>query len=92
LPASASRISFLYIGRPSVGGFFHLHQPEVCWNWTMEQWNKFCKDCVQVLDATHFKWEPVKAKDGRPVIDKRTGQPKSISQSGQSKVNQRVFD
>lgn len=59
---------FLYIGRPSVGGFFHLHQPEVCRNWTMEQWNKFCKDCVEVLDATHFKWEPVKAKDGRVVL------------------------
>ena len=50
--------------------------PEVCQNWTMEQWDKFCKDCVEVLDATHFKWEPVKAKDGRPVIDKRTGRPK----------------
>ena len=50
--------------------------PEVCQNWTMEQWNKFCKDCVEVLDATHFKWEPVKDKDGRPVIDRKTGQPK----------------
>ena len=50
--------------------------PEVCQDWTMEQWNKFCKDCVEVLDATDFKWEPVKGKDGRSVIDKRTGQPK----------------
>ena len=53
MPASASRISFLYIGRPSVGGFFHLHQPEVCQNWTMAQWDRFCKDCVQVQDATY---------------------------------------
>ena len=51
--------------------------PEVCQNWTMAQWDRFCKDCVQVLDATHFKWEPVKAKDGRPVIDRKTGQPKA---------------
>ena len=50
--------------------------PEVCQDWTMEQWDKFCKDCVEVLDATHFKWEPVKGKDGRPVIDRKTGQPK----------------
>ena len=50
--------------------------PEVCQDWMMEQWDKFCKDCVEVLDATHFKWEPVKGKDGRPVIDRKTGQPK----------------
>ena len=50
--------------------------PEVCQDWTMEQWDKFCKDCVEVLDATHFKWEPVKTKDGRPVIDRKTGLPK----------------
>lgn len=31
---------------------------------------------MEVLDATHFKWEPVKGKDGRPVIDRRTGRPK----------------
>ena len=31
---------------------------------------------MEVLDATHFKWEPVKDKDGRPVIDRKTGQPK----------------
>ena len=50
--------------------------PEVCQDWTMAQWDMFCKDCVEVLDATHFKWEPVKGKDGRPVIDRKTGQPK----------------
>ena len=32
--------------------------PEVCQDWTMAQWDMFCKDCVEVLDATHFKWEP----------------------------------
>ncbi len=50
--------------------------PEVCRNWTMAQWDRFCKDCVQVLDVTDYKREAVKDKDGRPVIDKRTGQPK----------------
>ena len=30
LPASASRISFLYIGRPYVGGFFLHHQRGAC--------------------------------------------------------------
>ena len=50
--------------------------PEVCQNWTMSQWDRFCKDCVQVLDATDYKREAVKDKDGRPVIDKRTGLPK----------------
>ena len=50
--------------------------PEVCRNWTMAQWDRFCKDCVQVLDVTDYKREAVKDKDGRPVIDKRTGLPK----------------
>ena len=50
--------------------------PEVCRNWTMAQWDKFCKDCVQVLDATDYKREAVKDKDGKTVIDKRTGKPK----------------
>ena len=50
--------------------------PEVCRNWTMQQWDRFCEDCVQVLDATDYKREEVKGKDGRPVIDRKTGQPK----------------
>lgn len=50
--------------------------PEVCRNWTMAQWDRFRKECVQVLDATDYKREAVKDKDGRPVIDKRTGLPK----------------
>ena len=50
--------------------------PEVCQNWTMAQWDRFCKDCVQVLDVTDYKREAVKDKDGKTVIDKRTGQPK----------------
>ena len=31
---------------------------------------------VEVLDATDYKREAVKDKDGRPVIDRKTGQPK----------------
>ena len=50
--------------------------PEVCRNWTMQQWDRFCKDCVQVLDATDYKREEVKDMDDRPVIDKRAGHPK----------------
>ena len=50
--------------------------PEVCQDWTMAQWDRFCKDCVEVLDVTDYKREAVKDKDGRPVIDKRTGRPK----------------
>ena len=47
-----------------------------CRDWTMEQWERFCKDCVKVLDSTDYKTEVVKDKDGQPVIDKRTGKPK----------------
>jgi len=46
---------------------------EECQDWTMEQWDKFCRDCVKVLDSTDYKTEVVKDKDGQPVIDKRTG-------------------
>ena len=49
---------------------------EECSDWTMEQWDRFCKDCVKVLDSTDYKTEVVKDKDGYPVIDKRTGKPK----------------
>ena len=49
---------------------------EECSDWTMEQWDKFCRDCVKVLDSTDYKTEVVKDKDGQPVIDKRTGRPK----------------
>ena len=49
---------------------------EECRDWTMEQWDRFCKDCVKVLDSTDYKQEVVRDKDGYPVIDKRTGRPK----------------
>ena len=49
---------------------------EECSDWTMEQWDRFCKDCVKVLDSTDYKQEVVRDKDGYPVIDKRTGRPK----------------
>ena len=49
---------------------------EECSDWTMEQWDKFCRDCVKVLDSTDYKQEVVRDKDGYPVIDKRTGKPK----------------
>ena len=49
---------------------------EECQDWTMEQWDRFCKDCVKVLDSTDYKQEVVRDKDGYPVIDKRMGKPK----------------
>ena len=49
---------------------------EECSDWTMEQWDRFCSDCVKVLDLTDYKQEVVRDKDGYPVIDKRTGKPK----------------
>ena len=49
---------------------------EECSDWTMGQWDKFCRDCVKVLDSTDYKQEVVRDKDGYPVIDKRTGRPK----------------
>ena len=49
---------------------------EECRDWTMEQWDRFCRDCVNVLDSTDYKTEVVKDKDGQPVIDKQTGKPK----------------
>ena len=49
---------------------------EECQDWTMEQWDRFCRDCVKVLDSTDYKQEVVRDKDGYPVIDKRTGKPK----------------
>jgi len=49
---------------------------EECQGWTMEQWDRFCRDCVKVLDSTDYKTEAVRDKDGYPVIDKRTGKPK----------------
>ena len=49
---------------------------EECQDWTMEQWDRFCKDCVKVLDSTDYKQDVVRDKDGYPVIDKRTGRPK----------------
>ena len=49
---------------------------EECRDWTMEQWDRFCRDCVKVLDSTDYKQEVVRDKDGYPVIDKRTGRPK----------------
>ena len=49
---------------------------EECQDWTMEQWDRFCRDCVKVLDSTDYKTEAVRDKDGYPVIDKRTGKPK----------------
>ena len=45
---------------------------EECRDWTMEQWDRFCRDCVNVLDSTDYKTEVVKDKDGQPVIDKQT--------------------
>ena len=50
---------------------------EECSDWTMEQWDKFCKDCVKVLDSTDYKTEVIRDMDGHPVIDKRTGKPKT---------------
>ena len=49
---------------------------EECRDWTMEQWDRFCKDCVKVLDSTDYKQEVVRDKDSYPVIDKNTGKPK----------------
>lgn len=49
---------------------------EECLDWTMDQWDRFCRDCVKVLDSTDYKTEVVRDKDGYPVIDKRTGKPK----------------
>ena len=49
---------------------------EECQDWTMEQWDRFCRDCVKVLDSTDYKTDVVREKDGYPVIDKRTGRPK----------------
>ena len=49
---------------------------EECRDWTMEQWDRFCRDCVKVLDSTDYKTEVVRDKGGYPVIDKRTGKPK----------------
>ena len=50
---------------------------EECSDWTMEQWDRFCRDCVKVLDSTDYKQEVVRDKDGYPVIDKWTGKPKT---------------
>ena len=50
---------------------------EECRDWTMEQWDRFCKDCVKVLDSTDYKTEVIRDMDGYPVIDKRTGKPKT---------------
>ena len=50
---------------------------EECSDWTMEQWDRFCRDCVKVLDSTDYKTDVVRDKDGYPVIDKRTGKPKT---------------
>ena len=49
---------------------------EECRDWTMEQWDRFCRDCVTVLDSTDYKTEVIRDMDGYPVIDKRTGKPK----------------
>ena len=49
---------------------------EECRDWTMEQWDRFCRDCVKVLDSTDYKTEVIRDMDGYPVIDKRTGKPK----------------
>jgi hypothetical protein len=43
----------------------------------MEQWDRFCRDCVKVLDSTDYKTEVIRDMDGYPVIDKRTGKPKT---------------
>ena len=50
---------------------------EECRDWTMEQWERFCKDCVKVLDSTDYKTEVIRDMDGYSVIDKRTGKPKT---------------
>ena len=50
---------------------------EECRDWTMKQWERFCKDCVKVLDSTDYKTEVIRDMDGYPVIDKRTGKPKT---------------
>ena len=50
---------------------------EECRDWTMEQWDRFCRDCVKVLDSTDYKTEVIRDMDGYPVIDKRTGKPKT---------------
>ena len=49
---------------------------EECRDWTMEQWERFCRDCVKVLDSTDYKTEMMRDKNGQTVIDKRTGRPK----------------
>ena len=49
---------------------------EECRDWTMEQWDRFCRNCVTVLDSTDYKTEVIRDMDGYPVIDKRTGKPK----------------
>lgn len=49
---------------------------EVCQDWTMEQWDEFHRDCVQVLDSTDYKRDVVRDRKGKPVIDKKTGKPK----------------
>ena len=49
---------------------------EECRDWTMGQWDRFCRDCVKVLDSTDYKQEVVMDKDGYPIIDKKTGKPK----------------
>lgn len=46
---------------------------EECSDWTMEQWDRFCSDCVKVLDLTDYKQEVVRDKDGYPVIAERYG-------------------
>ncbi len=46
---------------------------EVCQDWTMEQWDEFHRDCVQVLDSTDYKRDVVRDRKGKPVIDKKTG-------------------
>ena len=43
----------------------------------MEQWDRFCRNCVTVLDSTDYKTEVIRDMDGYPVIDKRTGKPKT---------------
>ena len=35
---------------------------EECSDWTMEQWDRFCKDCVKVLDSTDYKTEVVRTR------------------------------
>jgi len=50
--------------------------PEVCRDWTMQQWDDFHRDCIGVLDFTDYKREVVRDKDGMAVINKKTGKPK----------------